>query len=50
MMEIIEAGSTLLAELEKHAQNSGADRHELKNVRLLAPLHRPGKYMAIGMN
>jgi 2-keto-4-pentenoate hydratase/2-oxohepta-3-ene-1,7-dioic acid hydratase in catechol pathway len=47
--EIAGAGEAALAEL--HALIDKADpTHRLSDVRLLAPIERPGKYLAIGMN
>lgn len=47
--EIAGAGPDALAELGKLIERSTAD-YALSDVELLAPIERPGKYLAIGMN
>lgn len=47
MREIIEAGEDGLALVRAHA---GGPAHSLDTVRLLPPVERPGKYLAIGLN
>lgn len=47
MHEIIEAGEEGLALVRAHA---GGPAHSLDTVRLLPPVERPGKYLAIGLN
>lgn len=47
--EIILAGAPALLEIEKTCKNRCND-YKLADVKLLAPLPRPGKYLAIGMN
>ena len=49
MISLIEAGETGLQRVCEEAGNP-AYTYELSDVRLLAPLERPGKYLAIGMN
>ena len=49
MRDIILAGDVALAEIAAIG-NGGAARRPLADVRLLAPIERPGKYLAIGMN
>jgi 2-keto-4-pentenoate hydratase/2-oxohepta-3-ene-1,7-dioic acid hydratase in catechol pathway len=49
VQELILGGSALLQTLANRAANAKAD-HSLTGVRLLAPILRPGKYLAIGMN
>lgn len=49
MLELIEAGSGALAEIVKLV-DAAIDGPTLTEVRLLAPIERPGKYLAIGMN
>jgi len=49
MLEIIRGGDDALAAIRTAAAND-AERVPLANVRLLAPIERPGKYLAIGMN
>lgn len=48
MAALIAAGDDGLAETRAVARL--APRHRLHEVRLLAPIERPGKYLAIGMN
>ena len=49
VIDIIAAGTTALEELsELMARSEG--HHDLKNVTLLAPVERTGKYLGIGMN
>ena len=49
MLSIIEGGSEALAQVEAAARQ-GTGAFDLADVRLLAPIERPGKYLAIGMN
>lgn len=49
MLEIIHGGTAMLAKIGEIIV-AGANAHRLSDVRLLAPLERPGKYLAIGMN
>jgi 2-keto-4-pentenoate hydratase/2-oxohepta-3-ene-1,7-dioic acid hydratase in catechol pathway len=49
MLEIIRGGDDALAAIRTAAAND-AERVPLATVRLLAPIERPGKYLAIGMN
>lgn len=49
MLAIIEGGGVALATISDHASQA-PDRVSLDSVRLLAPVERPGKYLAIGMN
>ncbi len=49
VLALIEAGSTALTRLREHLATH-KPHLPLKDVRLLAPLERPGKYLAIGMN
>ena len=46
---VIEGGPEALAKITAAIANRSAD-HKVTNVRLLAPLPKPGKYLAIGMN
>jgi 2-keto-4-pentenoate hydratase/2-oxohepta-3-ene-1,7-dioic acid hydratase in catechol pathway len=46
----IVAGGTRALEALKAASRTLASTHRLSEVRLLAPIERPGKYLAIGMN
>lgn len=48
VLAIVRAGSAALAEVAEIAD--AAPRRQLSSVRLLAPIPRPGKYLAIGMN
>ena len=47
MRAVIEGGT---AALEEIGRELGGDALALSSVRLLAPIERPGKYLAIGMN
>ncbi len=47
--ELIPGGAELLRDIANRAAHAKAD-HNLAEVRLLAPIERPGKYLAIGMN
>ncbi len=49
MLSIIEGGEQALARIAAHLASARPDA-ALSDVRLLAPLERPGKYLAIGMN
>lgn len=49
MMSIIQRGDEALAEIRAIVAENGATV-PLNQVRLLAPVERPGKYLAIGMN
>ncbi|GAB3091142.1 fumarylacetoacetate hydrolase family protein [Aestuariicella hydrocarbonica] len=49
MMEIIVAGQLALAAIEEAIIDVEPHR-QLSSTRLLAPIHRPGKFLAIGMN
>lgn len=49
MLAIIEGGEAALA-AAREVLDSGADVLALKDARLLAPIERPSKFMAIGMN
>jgi len=49
MLSIIEGGAVALHEISRFVSTSAAGV-ALKDVRLLAPIERPGKYLAIGMN
>lgn len=49
MLALIEAGEEGLAKVRAEAV-AGAPQVALADVRLLAPIERPGKYLAIGMN
>ncbi len=49
MLSIIEGGEQALALVAAHLASASPDA-ALSDVRLLAPLERPGKYLAIGMN
>jgi 2-keto-4-pentenoate hydratase/2-oxohepta-3-ene-1,7-dioic acid hydratase in catechol pathway len=49
MMEVIAAGAEALEEIAAIVARSDASVG-LESVRLLAPIERPGKYLAIGMN
>lgn len=49
MLSIIAGGPEALAFVEDHMR-SGSDRVPLSQATLLAPIERPGKYLAIGMN
>jgi 2-keto-4-pentenoate hydratase/2-oxohepta-3-ene-1,7-dioic acid hydratase in catechol pathway len=49
VQEMIPGGMALLQRISERVAQAKAD-HELAAVRLLAPIVRPGKYLAIGMN
>ncbi len=49
MLSVIRGGAGALKSIEELASNSKAT-FALKDVRLLAPIEQPGKYLAIGMN
>jgi 2-keto-4-pentenoate hydratase/2-oxohepta-3-ene-1,7-dioic acid hydratase in catechol pathway len=49
MMDIINGGAAALKTVADAAATA-KPQHILKDVRLLAPIARPGKYLAIGMN
>jgi 2-keto-4-pentenoate hydratase/2-oxohepta-3-ene-1,7-dioic acid hydratase in catechol pathway len=49
MGAIIEGGADALADVRRQ-QETGGKTLPLKGARLLAPIERPGKYLAIGMN
>lgn len=49
MLSIISGGHAALEKIQAFADNS-AESIALADVRLLAPIERPGKYLAIGMN
>lgn len=49
VLEIIEGGGQALTSLRELVERSDATQ-SLSSVRLLAPIERPGKYLAIGMN
>lgn len=49
MLSIIEGGETALSKVRELA-GTGAGAIDLACLQLLAPLERPGKYLAIGMN
>ena len=49
MREIVAAGEPALVVLRDLVSAANGD-HKLSEVRLLAPIERPGKYLAIGMN
>ncbi|MBB3982246.1 2-keto-4-pentenoate hydratase/2-oxohepta-3-ene-1,7-dioic acid hydratase in catechol pathway [Sphingobium fontiphilum] len=49
MLSIIEGGDTALA-AARGVLDTGADALALKDAKLLAPIERPSKFMAIGMN
>ena len=49
MLSIISGGRDALAEVEA-ATRDASDALDLAELRLLAPVERPGKYLAIGMN
>src|SRR3546814_14382741 len=48
LLSIIRDGEAALARIADHAASATAQ--PLSSVRLLAPIERPGKYLAIGMN
>lgn len=49
MMAVIEGGKAALASIAEHLGTAAADI-ALADADLLAPIERPGKYLAIGMN
>ena len=49
MLEVIHGGDAALARIRQHL-SSATPALQLADVRLLAPVERPGKYLAIGMN
>jgi 2-keto-4-pentenoate hydratase/2-oxohepta-3-ene-1,7-dioic acid hydratase in catechol pathway len=49
IMEIVSGGQPMLERMRAVALST-APTHRLSEVRLLAPIERPGKYLAIGMN
>jgi 2-keto-4-pentenoate hydratase/2-oxohepta-3-ene-1,7-dioic acid hydratase in catechol pathway len=49
MLSLIEAGNDALAKV-RQVQGEGAAHARLADVRLLSPVERPGKFLAIGMN
>lgn len=49
MRSIVEGGDTALERISQEVQ-AAAQRLPLAEARLLAPIERPGKYLAIGMN
>jgi 2-keto-4-pentenoate hydratase/2-oxohepta-3-ene-1,7-dioic acid hydratase in catechol pathway len=49
MLSIVNGGASALAAVAAHVESSPASL-PLANVQLLAPVERPGKYLAIGMN
>lgn len=49
MLSIIAGGDAALAKVRSVA-DAGAGKIALSSVKLLAPIERPGKYLAIGMN
>ncbi len=49
MLSIIAGGDAALLRIRALA-DAGADAFDLSTIRLLAPIERPGKYLAIGMN
>ncbi len=49
MLSIVSGGAEALKSIEELASNS-KPTFDLKEVRLLAPIEQPGKYLAIGMN
>ena len=50
MLSIINDGENALAEIRSHLADGSAARVPVASVDLLAPIERPGKYLAIGMN
>jgi 2-keto-4-pentenoate hydratase/2-oxohepta-3-ene-1,7-dioic acid hydratase in catechol pathway len=48
VLSIIESGPETLAKIAAVAASAAG--HRISDVRLLAPIERPGKYLAIGMN
>lgn len=49
MMEVVQGGDAALEQVRSATAGKSAD-HALADVKLLAPLPKPGKYLAIGMN
>lgn len=49
MLEVVRGGDAALAEIRSIADRT-PPTHKLVDVRLLAPIERPGKYLGIGMN
>jgi 2-keto-4-pentenoate hydratase/2-oxohepta-3-ene-1,7-dioic acid hydratase in catechol pathway len=49
MEAVIAGGAAALASIRQQIEGRAAD-HALSDVRLLAPIPKPGKYLAIGMN
>jgi 2-keto-4-pentenoate hydratase/2-oxohepta-3-ene-1,7-dioic acid hydratase in catechol pathway len=49
VLSIIESGPEAVAKIAAVAASAAAG-HRISEVRLLAPIERPGKYLAIGMN
>jgi 2-keto-4-pentenoate hydratase/2-oxohepta-3-ene-1,7-dioic acid hydratase in catechol pathway len=49
MQKVIEGGDAALAQIRAHVASAKPDV-QLADARLLAPIERPGKYLAIGMN
>jgi 2-keto-4-pentenoate hydratase/2-oxohepta-3-ene-1,7-dioic acid hydratase in catechol pathway len=49
MLEFLSAGESALAAMSGHI-NSGKNRLPLAQVKLLAPVPKPGKYLGIGLN
>lgn len=49
MLEVIEGGRDVLRNIREICHERPAD-YQLGNVTLLAPVQKPGKYLAIGMN
>ena len=49
MLSLIAAGQNALDQLRDLSQSTAA-HHRLADIRLLAPLEKPGKYLGIGMN
>ena len=50
MLSVIEAGNVALDRIRQVLDDEQASVVPLKEVRLLAPIERPGKFLAIGMN
>lgn len=49
MLSLIDGGDDALDEV-RHALSSATESRPLKDIKLLAPIERPGKFLAIGMN
>ena len=49
MLSVIAAGPTALADIAREVDKT-SEKVALTDVKLLAPVERPGKYLAIGMN